>query len=340
MVSWATPLEAAGGASVEGIPSCSGPAVTGKLPLRVDSIGADYERHAELTEAFAVKTTQARWLLRWCLALCCWLLAAQSFALPVRSILVIYANNRLTPGAVAFDRGLRDAMARSAHGPVQVFSEFLDIPYFTGPALESNVASYIHTKYAARPPLAIVAVADGAVDFIVRNHLRLFPGVPIVHAVTSQSYLLSLTSVPADMVGVPMEYDFAGTIETALRLHPRAQRLLVVTGASKRDRGWESRLRREAPPAASGVEIEFLAGLTTPALLQRLRALDARTVVFTPGYYEDGEGHVFNPGEAVALLAPAAGAPIYGRWKPSSAAASSVGDRPASKAWGGRRRPA
>jgi hypothetical protein len=87
-----------------------------------------------------------RWHLHWlCVVACLFAASAvtatsRAAAEGVRSVLVIYANNRLTPGAVAFDRGLRDAMARSVHGPVQVFSEFLDIPYFNGPALESNVA--------------------------------------------------------------------------------------------------------------------------------------------------------------------------------------------------------
>ena len=261
-----------------------------------------------------MKPARQRWLWPCCLALCSWLLAAPAFALPGKSILVIYANNRLLPGTVAFDRGLRDAMAGSVHGPVQVFSEFLDIPYFTGAAHEDTVASYIHAKYAARPPQAIVVVNDGGVDFILRNRDRLFPGAPIVYAVVSKAFLQSRPALPADMVGVPMEYDFAGTIDLALRLHPQARRLLVVTGASQRDRGWEARLRREAPAAvaARGVDVEFLAGMATPALLQRLSALDAQTVVFTPGYYEDGAGRVLNPAESAALMSAAATAPVYG----------------------------
>ena len=262
----------------------------------------------------ALALVKRRWLLACCAALCVLVPVLPSFAAPGPSILVIYANNRLLPGTVAFDRGLRDAMAGSSHGPVQVFSEFLDIPYFTGAAHEDTVASYIHAKYAARPPQAIVVVNDGGVDFILRNRDRLFPAAPIVHAVTSKAFLQSLPAPPADMVGVPMEYDFAGTIELALRLHPQARRLLVVTGASQRDRGWEARLRREAREAvaARGVDIEFLAGMATPALLQRLGALDAQTVVFTPGYYEDGAGRVLNPAESAALMAGASSAPVYG----------------------------
>ncbi len=49
-----------------------------------------------------------------------------------------------------------------------------------------------------------------------------------------------------------MEYDFSGTIEQALRWHPAARTLLVVTGSSERDRGWEARLRREVPQVAGG----------------------------------------------------------------------------------------
>ena len=57
-------------------------------------------------------------------------------------------------------------------------------------------------------------------------------------------------ALPADVVGVPVEYDIAGTVAQALRWHPHARRLVVVTGASPRDREREARMRREVPPVA------------------------------------------------------------------------------------------
>jgi hypothetical protein len=52
-------------------------------------------------------------------------------------------------------------------------------------------------------------------------------------------------------------------------------------------------------------------------VLQRLGALDSNTVVFTPGYFQDGDGRLFNPRDSAALMAAAATAPLYGKMNPS-----------------------
>jgi hypothetical protein len=244
------------------------------------------------------------------LVLACLLAGAWALAAADSNVLVLYSNNRLVPGNIAVDRGLRDGLM--ADRPVQLFSEFLDRPEFGGAVYENAVTTYLHDKYAARPPQVIVAINDDALDFVLRYREQIFPGVPVVHAVVSQAILQALSQRPADLFGVPMEYDFAGTIEQALQWHAPARRLVVVTGASERDRQWETRLRREVPAVAGGVPVEFISAAALPLLQQRLAGLDGGTVVFTPGFYRDGDGRLFSPRDAAALVAAAANAPVYG----------------------------
>ena len=111
---------------------------------------------------------------------------------------------------------------------------------------------------------------------------------------------------------MPRDYDPVGTIQQALRWHPSARRLVLVTGASERDNVWETRLHKEIPPIAGNVTLEFIEGLPTASVLQRLAALGADTVVFTPGYFRDGDGALFNPRDAAVLMANASAAPVYG----------------------------
>ena len=233
-------------------------------------------------------------------------------AAETKNVLILYSNNRLVPGNVEVDRGLRATMMSSSEQPVQIFSEFLDAPEFSGEPYEATMTTYLHEKYAARPPDAIVAVSDESLDFVVRKRASLFPGIPVVYSVVSKSFLRTIPTLPPDIVGVPYEYDFSGTIEQALRWHPAARQLVIVTGTSERDRGREMRLRREIPPIAGNVTVEFLAGLPTATTLKRLAALGADSVVFTPGYFRDGEGRPFNPRDAARLMAEAATAPVYG----------------------------
>jgi signal transduction histidine kinase len=109
-----------------------------------------------------------------------------------------------------------------------------------------------------------------------------------------------------------MELDFSGSMALALRLHPSARRLVVVTGGAVLDRQWEARCREAGAQVAGRVTVEYLAGLPSPAVLERLRRLGGDTVVFTPGYFKDGEGRDSSPRSAAEAMAAASSAPVYG----------------------------
>src|SRR5271170_5932247 len=157
--------------------------------------------------------------------------ASSASTLDTKTVLVLYAYNRLVPGTVAVDHGLTAALIRDGDQSVRMHSEFLDNPEYSGIAYEDLMVMYLHGKYATSPPDAIVVITDDALSFVVRHRAQLFPGVPIVHAVVSTALLQAIHPMPADIVGVPNDYDFSGTIVQALRLHPTARRLVVINGA-------------------------------------------------------------------------------------------------------------
>ena len=241
--------------------------------------------------------------------LACWLLFAPAApAAENRNVLVLYSNHRLLPANLEFEAGLRETLANST----QLSAEFLDYPRFDGESYMRALTTFLREKYALRPPDVLVVGGEGALDFVLSHRAELFPRVPVIHAAVLRSFLQSRPPLPADVVGVPIEYDFPGTIELALRWHPHARRLVVVTGASAQDRAWEAELRGEVSRFQDRVSAEFLAGLPTDAVLKRLSELGSDAVVFTPGYFEDGVGRLFSPRDAARLMAAAAAGPVYG----------------------------
>ncbi len=243
------------------------------------------------------------------LVVCGLLLAPSTMADASRHVLVLYSNNRLLPANLEFEAGLRETLANST----ELSAEFLDYPRFDGVSYIRALATFLREKYAQQPPAVLIVAGEEALDFLLRHRAELFPRVPVVHAAVARSFLSSLLPLSADVVGVPIEYDFPGTIALALRWHPQARRLVVVTGSSAQDRVWEAELRGEVPRFQDrGATVEFLASLPTDAVLKRLRELGSDAVVFTPGYFEDGVGRQFSPREAAQLMAVAAAVPVYG----------------------------
>ncbi len=147
---------------------------------------------------------------------------------------------------------------------------------------------------------------------MLNNRAKFFPSVPVVHMGVDGWFLKTKQPVPVDVVGVPVEYDFLGTIEQALKWHPDATRLVVVTGASAPDLEVEAPLRELAKRFDGRVTFDFLAGLPTSAVLERLGELDSDAVVFTPRLLRGWRGPQLRPREAARKMAAASSAPVYG----------------------------
>jgi signal transduction histidine kinase len=230
---------------------------------------------------------------------------------PPARVLALYSYNRLVPGNIEFDHGLTDVLTGGGTDVPRLFSEVLDTPEFSGVEYEKLMATYLRGKYANAQPDVIVTISDNALEFVARHRDDLFPGVPIVYAVVPPTTLQALAPLPPDIIGVPGNYDFSGTITQALRWHPKARRLVIVTGASAYDRARENGLRKDVPSLLHGVAAEFWSALSMPVLQKRLAALGPDTVVFTTGFFQDGDGNQFVPRDVTALVAQAASAPVY-----------------------------
>ncbi|MGJ7512192.1 sensor histidine kinase [Variovorax sp. GT1P44] len=227
---------------------------------------------------------------------------------------MLYSNGRLVPANVDVERGLRGAILDTADRPVEIFTEFLDYPEFAGEDYDDTIATYLQRKYAGRPPDVVIAVARQSLDFVLRHRAHLFPGAPVVHTAAFRAYPDPFPTLPADVIGVPVEYDPAGTVEQALRWHPKAHHLLVVTGAVPRDREWEVVLRDAFARFEGRVAIEYLAGASTDKIQERLRGLDEDWIVFTPGFYQGSDTLKYTARESVEMIAKASRAPVYGTY--------------------------
>jgi C4-dicarboxylate-specific signal transduction histidine kinase/ABC-type uncharacterized transport system substrate-binding protein len=229
---------------------------------------------------------------------------------PRANVLVIYSNNRLLPANVEFDRGLNEGAGGSAHDSPHFFAEFLDSPEFGGETYEARTAAYLKEKYAERSLQVVVAGGTPALAFLLRHRAEMLPGVPIVHGAVDRTYLEALT-LPADVIGVPIDYDIRGTIELALRLQPDASRLVVVTGASHWGQERQTEIRAAIESLHPAFPVEYLSGLAGPDVAARLATLTRDAIVYTPGYFIDGAGQAAIPRESVTMMATSSGAPIY-----------------------------
>lgn len=266
-----------------------------------------YPARGTPTRERAAPLRRAAALLMWLpLALC-----AQPVDSPA-NVLVVYSQGRLLTANVQIDAGLQAAVEPPAKGrDLRLFAEFLGDPEFSGPAYETQFAAFLRHKYAERSPRVVVAAGYIALGFLLRHRHAVFPGVPIVFTGVDQDYLPKMGPLPGGVTGIPVGYDVGGTIDLAVRLHPHARRLVIVNGAGSWTEVRVAEAREALARRRLPMPVEFVGGLGTEALLDRLRALPAGSVIFTQGYFLDGAGQATTPLESIRRMLKVAPAPIY-----------------------------
>jgi signal transduction histidine kinase len=246
-----------------------------------------------------------------------WLNAPAAYAAgTTRNVLLLFSASRLLPANIERERGLRHVLEGAPDLHIELYAEFLDVPRFEGESYVRTVADFLRDKYSMHPPDVIVVGGDSALAFLLSHRALIFPDTPVVHSGITTTFLQSHPPLPDDVVGTPVEYDTVRTIDLAFQLRPSATRLVFVTGTDSWSRMWEARLRSDLPRFPSQAKTEFVSGLSTDAVRKRLAELGNDTVVYTPGYFEDGDGKVSTPVESVKLMAAASAAPIYGPLNP------------------------
>jgi C4-dicarboxylate-specific signal transduction histidine kinase/ABC-type uncharacterized transport system substrate-binding protein len=226
-------------------------------------------------------------------------------------VLILHSNQRPTPGQVIIDETLRTVVAREYKAPVLIFSEYLDDEWTSLQSYGLAQADFLREKYARRDIRVIVADALPALRFVTGFRDRLFPGVPIVFLAVAGDRV-DRTALQLSIVGILEDHDPMPTLQLALRLHPDARRLVFIRGAGEADRLWDKRVQGAVEQLESGLQIEYLSGLSTEDVLRRVGMLPRDAIVFTPGYFVDGAGEISTPRSSVERIAQASSVPVYG----------------------------
>jgi PAS domain S-box-containing protein len=236
-----------------------------------------------------------------------------------KRVVVLYPETDGRPGNVLVDRGIRNALRSYAPGRVEIYNEYLDLTRFADEGSQQLIASYLRQKYAGRTIDVVIPGLAHALDFVLRFRSQLFSGVPIVFCAVEQREIETRSALEhvshalgRDVVGIPMHFDLAPTLDLALQLHPNTRQVYVVVGAAKYDTDWEAQARRAFHSYEQGREFIYLSGLTIDQYMTRVAQLPEASIVYFLNVFEDAAGNAVVPADFVEQLAAVANAPVYG----------------------------
>jgi signal transduction histidine kinase len=229
----------------------------------------------------------------------------------VRRVLIFNDFSSISsPGIAALDQAIAAGLESSQY-QVELYNENLEATLFSDEASQRRFREWFIQKYADRKPDVIITVGPSSLKFMIESHERSFPDTPIVFCGTPEG-MFDQSKPDSSFTGVWGVVQPEKTLIAALQLQPGTKHVVVVGGVGKFDRSLEAFTKESFHKYELQLEFSYLTNLDMPTLLQRLRQLPSKTIVYHTSIMEDSAGtHFIDSSQAVPLVANAANAPVF-----------------------------
>jgi len=195
---------------------------------------------------------------------------------------------------------------------LEIHVEYMDAKRLVGEEWLDLVYRTLRLKYAHLPLDLIIASDDDALQFLLRYHAELFPGVPVVFCGINNLDEAALAGRDA-FTGLISKLDVEATITLACRLHPQCRRVAVISDGTSTGLGQRREVQAVAPRLPH-LTFEYLNGeeLSADELLARLRTLGPESVVLVTVWLRDRTGTYIPCREGYPAISANSPVPVYG----------------------------
>jgi PAS domain S-box-containing protein len=242
--------------------------------------------------------------------------AEQAAAAPKR-ILVLYWESKGFPGNVRLEESFQEGLQPAPPGSVEYYNEYLESNRFPGEDQAPVLRDYLLQKYAQRHIDVVVAVADVALEFLLKYRNELFTQAPIVFVGVKHPEPKEIAAGPG-ITGILARNAYKQTLDLALRLHPGTEQVAVISGAVGGDKTLEAQCREAFQSYESRVSISYLSDVPLAALLDKARSLSGQSIIFyVYQQAKDEQGRFLETEDVLDMVVRSSRVPIYGlaSWK-------------------------
>jgi len=229
----------------------------------------------------------------------------------VRRVLIFNDFSSISsPGIAVLDQEIVSGLASSPY-QIELYNETLEATLFPDETSQHKFDEWYIRKYADRKPDVIITVGPASLKFMVQSHETSFPNTPVIFCGTTEEMLERLQP-DSHFTGVWGVAQPEMTLIAAIRLQPNTKHVVVVGGVGVFDRSLEALTKERLRTYESQFEFTYLTSLDMPALLERLRRLPSKTIVYYTSIMEDAAGaHFIDASQSVPMVVDAANAPVF-----------------------------
>jgi signal transduction histidine kinase/ABC-type uncharacterized transport system substrate-binding protein len=192
--------------------------------------------------------------------------------------------------------------ALRSHVPWPVNFSIVDLenPRFEEQMFRDNLAEALQSAYGEKPDL-VIACMDPSLRFAAQYRDTTFAGLPIVFMSTS-SLLADRVKSPG-ITGVAVVPGIHDTVELALRLHPNAKQIAVISGETETEKDYLAATQAELLRHQDRVKEIDIVGPPSGRMLERVAELPSNTVILFQLFPYDSEQPVIGAYDVLAEAA-------------------------------------
>ena len=236
-------------------------------------------------------------------------------ASPHKRILILHSFHKGHVWNDSISQGIDTGLARvdaSTMG-IRAYYEYMDAERFDDADHMHQLADFLNNKYRDMAFDVIIATDDSAFRFLLGEKKKIFPDTPVVFC--GVNYFEEFEMFGHDrFTGVVERIDILATVRTALRLHPRTKKILVVVDQSDTSIATIKTFVKNFKEMENPAIFQFIPTLSMEALQDEVSSLPPDSIVLFVNFTMDKTGRKFTMQEGLELVAHASNAPIYTFW--------------------------
>lgn len=198
---------------------------------------------------------------------------------------------------------------------VELMFEYMDTKRNSDPAYLDEFAKLYSLKHLENRFEAIIVSDNNALDFVRKYYKEFFNKTPIIFCSIDQ-FNNDLIEGIDHVTGVTEEIDSRKTIEVALKLHPTTKRVVVINDNQTQSAILNrNNIKSLWPKLNTDVDLVFLENLMIDELVDKVKNLEANSLIYLINFSRDKEGNFISYQENIEIIREATQLPIYSSWE-------------------------
>ena len=233
-------------------------------------------------------------------------------AKPLKKILAIHSYHQGYSWQIGMDRAMDKAFSSQDKMDVEVFHEYMDSLRLPDSSLQIPFFDYLKSRYAGVSFDLIMATDNPALSFLLNYRDWLFGAKPVVFCGIN-GFRPEMLQGTRNYAGITEAVDVVGTLRVALKLWPRAKRVILFGRHSQTFYANLSRLN-SAVGQMKGIELASLVGMRLPQVLEHLKKLTPDNLVLLTEPVADQDGRLTSFSHSTPMITMACPVPVFSLW--------------------------